>query len=159
MRWFLLCGFLMASWGVMAEEPFPYECKVMPVSSGTLMLPANAPALVMLHNQSDSELWITHPISDPSASAGWSSRLQSNRWSAFALGSQAFELSCIESKPGHEQQIPCSGVITVCQWLGIKTTDKQPVPYWAGENMPLSELLAHLSQRGFQLPEPLNDKR
>ena len=74
---------------------------------------------MMIHNISEMDLWITHPISDPSAGAGWSSRLQSKRWSAFALGSQSFELSCIESKPGHEQQVPCAGALVVCQWPNV----------------------------------------
>ncbi len=157
MKFIRLSVLMIASWGVHAEAPFPYDCKPMPLSAGTVKLPEGAPALVMIHNVSDVDLWITHPISDPSASAGWSSRLQTKRWSAFDLGSQAFELSCIESKPGHEQQVPCSGVLAVCQWLNIATTDKQPAPYWAGENMPLPELLGHLGQRGFKLPEPAKE--
>lgn len=157
MKFMLLSLLMFATWGAHAEVPFPYDCKPMTLSAGTVKLPEGAPALVMLHNISDVDLWITHPISDPSASAGWSSRLQTKRWSAFALGSQAFELSCIESKPGHEQQVPCAGVLAVCQWLKIATTDKQPAPYWAGENMSLPELLGHLGQRGFKLPEPTKE--
>lgn len=154
MKLIMLGVLLIASWGAQADSLFPYECKPMTVSTGTVKLPEGAPGLVMIHNVSDVDLWITHPISDPSASAGWSSRLQTNRWTAFAQGDKAFELSCIESKPGHEQQVPCSGVLALCQWLNIKTTDKQPTPYWAGENMSLPELLGHLGQRGYALPEP-----
>jgi hypothetical protein len=157
MKFMILSVFMIASWGVHAEVPFPYGCKPMTLSDGTVKLPEGTPALVMIHNVSDVDLWITHPISDPSASAGWSSHLQTKRWSAFALGSQAFELSCIESKPGHEQQVPCSSVLAVCQWLNIATTDKQPAPYWAGENMSLPELLGHLGQRGYTLPEPAKE--
>lgn len=157
MKWMIFSALMFLSWGVQAQAPFPYECKPMPLSVGTVKLPEGKPALVMMHNTSDVDLWITHPISDPSASAGWSSRLQMKKWSAFALGSQAFELSCIESKPGHEQQVPCSGVLALCQWPNITTTDKQPAPYWAGENMSLPELLGYLGQRGFKLPEPAKE--
>ena len=160
MKCMILSVFMIASWGVQAQpqSPFPYDCKPMTLSAGTVKLSKGAPALVMLHNVSDVDLWITHPISDPSASAGWSSRLQTKRWSAFALGSQTFELSCIESKPGHEQQVPCSGVLAVCQWFNMKTSDKHSAPYWAGENMPLPELLGYLGQRGFKLPEPAKEQ-
>lgn len=154
MRQMIFYVLMIASCGVFAEAPFPYECKVLPVTGVTVMLPGDGQSLMMIHNLSDVDLWITHPISDPSASAGWSSRLQSNRWSSFALGSHSFELSCIESKPGHEQQVACSGVLSLCQWSNVTTTDKQPPPFWAGENMLLPELLGHLAQRGYKLPEP-----
>lgn len=157
MKLMMLSVLLVASCGAYAQELFPYDCRPMPLSAGAVKLPKGTPALVMIHNVSDVDLWVTHPISDSSASAGWSSHLQSKRWSAFALGNQAFELSCIESKPGHEQQIPCSGVLAMCQWLNVATTDKQPAPYWAGENMSLPELLDHLGQRGFTLPKPAKE--
>ena len=155
MKVIVLCMVMMVSWGVYAEEPFPYECNIMSIPHGTVTLPEGAPSLILIHNLSEMDLWVTHPISEPSgASAGWSTRLQSKHWSAFAQGSKVFELSCVESKPGHEQQVPCSGALAACQWLGVKTTDKQPPPFWAGENLALPELLSHLEQRGFKLPKP-----
>lgn len=154
MKFIVLSLLMMASWGAYADEPFPYGCKIISIPHGTVVLPEGSPSLILIHNLSEMDLWVTHPISEPSgASAGWSTRLQSKHWSAFAQGNKAFELSCIESKPGHEQQVPCSGALAACQWLGIEGTDKQPAPYWAGENMPLPELLSHLGQQGFKLPE------
>lgn len=156
MKSIVLSMLMMISWGVYAEEPFPFECKGMSIPHGTVTLPEGAPSLILIHNLSEMDLWVTHPISEPSgASAGWSTRIQSKHWSAFAQGSKAFTLSCIESKPGHEQQVPCSGALAACQWSGMESTDKQSAPpFWAGENMLLPELLSHLEQRGFKLPEP-----
>lgn len=157
MKQIIITLLMIASWGIHAETSFPYGCKPMTMTGSTVKLPAKAPGLVLIRNVSESDLWITHPITDPSASAGWSSRLQASRWSAFALGPQAFELSCIESKPGHEQQVSCTGVLAICEWHNIKSTDKVPPPYWASENMTLPALQAHIGQRGFTLPEPTKE--
>jgi hypothetical protein len=158
MRYTLLFPLLIRSWCVWAGVPLPYACKVMPITGITVMATETKPSLMMIYNLSEGDLWITHPISDPSAGAGWSSRLQTKRWSSLALGSKPFELNCIESKPGHEQQVACAGVLTVCQWFNVPTTEKQIPPFWAGENMSLPALLSHLAQRGYQLPEALKQQ-
>jgi hypothetical protein len=143
--------------GVWAEnEAFPYACQSLPVTTATVLLAQSAPSVILIHNVSEADLWVTHPISgsDPGANAGWSSRLQSKRWSALALDDKAFELSCIESKPGHEQQVPCSEVVILCQWQKMAGTNGSTGSFWVAENMPLSDLLGHVEQRGFKLPEP-----
>jgi hypothetical protein len=128
------------------------SCKPVAVQGESVTLSATKPLLVMIHNLSNTDLWITHPVSEPSAGAGWSSRLQAGNWSALALDKESFELSCIESKPGHEQQVPCSGVLSVCRWPGTTLANQVTGTYWAGENMALSGLTAHLGGRGFALP-------
>lgn len=138
--------------GVYAEDTPPATCQAIAVKEESVMLKSDAPVVVLIHNQSKSDLWITHPVSEASASAGWSSRLQSGKWSALALDKKSFELSCIESKPGHEQQIPCTGAITVCQWNGVTMPAKASGTYWAGEDMTLSALSTHLGGNGFGLP-------
>ncbi|STX44993.1 Uncharacterised protein [Legionella donaldsonii] len=135
-----------------ADENMPVSCKPITVDGESVMLSAEKPVLVMIHNQSKTDLWITHPVSDPSASAGWSSRLQAGNWSALALDKESFELTCIESKPGHEQQVPCTGVISACRWSSITMPAQTTGTFWAGEDMSISALTAHLGSRGFELP-------
>ena len=153
MKYVLMSVLMMLGFGSYAVEILPYACKPLAITQATITLPKSTSSLVMINNVALTDLWITHPISEPSASAGWSSRIQSKHWSALAMGDKAFELGCIESKPGHEQQVPCSGVLMICQWPDIKITDKRAMPFWAGEDMSLPELLAYLSQHGFNLPE------
>lgn len=137
-----------------AKEVLPEGCKAMPVKGDVALLRASKPTLVMIHNISDTELWVTHPVSEPTASAGFSSRLEVDHWSALMLQDSSFELSCIESKPGHEQQVACTHVIAVCQWPEVKTSEERTnQTYWAGENMTLSALNAYLGRSGFELPE------
>lgn len=135
-----------------AEEGFPKNCQPISMLKQTLTLHAKEPMMVFIHNVSAGDLWITHPVSEPSASAGWSSRLETGNWSALIVDKKSFELSCIESKPGHEQQTPCSAALTVCQWTSVKLPDQAQGTFWAGENMPLDALKAYVGGKGFILP-------
>lgn len=152
MNYFLILFIMLASTLANAEETLPSSCKTMALSGESVTLSAKKPMLAMIHNISSDDLWITHPVSDPGASAGWSSRLQAGNWSALAVDKESFELSCIESKPGHEQQVSCSAVITLCNWSAIKMPEQNSGTFWAGENMSLPSLVSHLSGRGFELP-------
>ena len=153
MRFIISIFFVLFLGEIYADEAtISASCKPVTVEGESVILTAKKPSLVMIHNLSATDLWITHPVSEPSASAGWSSRLQAGNWSALALDKDSFELSCIESKPGHEQQIPCKGVISVCNWSEATMPAKSLGTYWAGENMNLASLTAHLGGRGFQFP-------
>ncbi|WP_133128128.1 hypothetical protein [Legionella nagasakiensis] len=155
MRYCLFIVFVVMSWVAQAEEILPAGCKAIKVNGDSVMLTAPNPVLIMLHNISNMDLWVTHPVSEPNASAGWSSRLQAGNWSALALQNKSFELTCIESKPGHEQQVACADVLAVCQWPGgSMPAQGEATTYWAGEDMSLSALTAYLGRRGFELPEP-----
>ena len=134
-----------------ADEIFPSGCKPLTVHEELMTFSAEKPIVVMIHNLSTIDIWITHPVSEPSASAGWSSRLQAGNWSALALDKKSFELSCIESRPGHEQQVPCAGLLAACQWTSVKTPKSESGTFWAGEDMTLTALKAHVGSRGFVL--------
>ncbi|KTC75339.1 hypothetical protein Lbir_0484 [Legionella birminghamensis] len=134
-------------------ENFPATCQPVAVQGETVILKNKQPVVILIHNLSESDLWITHPVSEPDASAGWSSRLTAGNWSALSLDKKKFELSCIESRPGHEQQIPCEGTIAVCSWTGVKAPEKNTGTFWAAENMSLASLSASLGGRGFKLPD------
>ncbi|STX50071.1 Enhanced entry protein EnhB [Legionella busanensis] len=137
---------------VYGQVAFPTGCNPVAVEGETVTLKTKQPTLYLIYNNSSNDLWITHPVSEPSASAGWSSRLEAQHWSALALDKNSFELSCIESRPGHEQQIPCTGILAVCHWPKVKLPGNATGTFWAGENMTLESLSAYLGGRGFQLP-------
>lgn len=143
---------LLLSVGAYADEGFPPRCQPIAVQNESVMLKADKPMVVLIHNLSSSDLWITHPVSDPGASAGWSSRLQAGNWSALTVDKPSFELGCIESRPGHEQQVPCVGMIGVCEWTGVKIPAQLTGTFWAGEDMALKALTAHIGGRGFEIP-------
>lgn len=140
---------ILLSFCLYAAENFPKGCKPLAVQGESIQLSSGRPTLVLLHNLSSTDLWVTHPVSEPNASAGWSTRLQAKNWTALALNEKSFDLSCIESRPGHEQQIACAGVLVACQWKKVTSPKSAASTYWAVEDTSLSQLLAQLGGRGF----------
>lgn len=136
-----------------AEEIFPPACKAFAVKGESAKLPVGTPRVVMLHNISEFDLWITHTASANDNTEDFSSRLQANLWSALALEKKAVEINCIESRPGHEQQISCEQTLAVCEWPITSRPENMQGVFWAGENMPLSALTAYIGRRGFELPQ------
>lgn len=151
MRYFLLILMLMYGVNLYAQEIFPEGCVPFVVENDVITLTTEKPAIVMMHNLSAMDIWITHTTQKAGAGAGWSSRVQAGNWSALVLRSPSFNLSCIESRPGHEQQIPCTEVLAVCKWPNVSIPEKMSGTFWAGEDMPLSPLKAYIERRGFVL--------
>lgn len=131
----------------------PATCNPIPIEGEAVTLHAKKPTLMLIHSLSKGTLWLTHPVADPGASAGWTSQLDANKWSAFRVNKASFEINCVESSPGHEQQIPCEGAIAICAWSGVKFVGKgQDGNYWVAENMDLNSLPHQIKTRGFSLP-------
>lgn len=138
-------------WGA-ANLP-PATCNPIPIQGEAVTLHVKKPTLMLIHSLTKSKLWLTHPVADPGASAGWTSQLDADQWSAFRLDRASFEINCVESAPGHEQQIPCEGAIAICEWSAVKFNGKkQDGTYWVGENMDLNALFNQVKTRGFVLP-------
>lgn len=150
MRIFFLLAIALVSSNSIAAVHFPEQCHPVPVQGDSIVLDVKKGNLVFMHSIAKNDLWLTHPVTDPGASAGWTSQIQPDNWSALALDKSSFTVTCIESKPGHEQQIPCEGMVAVCQWDKIKISDKGT--FWAGENKSLAELIAALGARGISVP-------
>ena len=154
MNYLLLIALFSFTWSAQAEEVLPNRCVPLVVSGDLVIVPASKSTVTMIHNLSNTDLWVTHPVSDPGATAGWSSHLQAGNWSALVLNDEKFELSCIESRPGHEQQVSCSTVLAVCQWPATSLPQKTSGTSWAAEDMALSPLIAYIKRRGFVLATP-----
>jgi hypothetical protein len=146
-----ICCSLVSSY-LFAESTLPVGCQAVAVQGEAVTLKSKKNKLVFIHNLTNTDLWITHPVTNPSAGAGWTSRLQAGNWSALAVDKPPFILNCIESRPGHEQQVPCEGAIAVCQWSGIKAPDTMQGTFWVGEDKTLDALTAAVGARGFVLP-------
>ncbi len=142
-----LCGLLL-SYSVYSGAELPKGCKPLMVQGESVMIKGKDAKIILIHNVAQSDLWITHPVAEPSASAGWTSRLQADHWSALFVAKPPFALNCIESRPGHEQQIPCEGAIIVCAWSKVAHGEKNQATFWAAENMPLGALTTALGTRG-----------
>lgn len=152
MKYYLLAILFFFTTATCAEEKFPEGCQSLRVQQETLNITTKEPILVLIHNRSTASLWLTHPVTNASASAGWTSQLDAGKWSALAVEKETFEMTCIESRPGHEQQMPCSGMIMACQFSGMTLPEPLKGTFWAAENMRLSALTEELGNRGFVLP-------
>ena len=147
---------LFFSYSLFAESIAPAGCQPLPLSGESAILKAKKPKLIFIHNTSSENLWITHPVVEPSASAGWNSQLQAGNWSALVVNKGPFALNCIESRPGHEQQVPCEGVMALCQWKQVKFPKESKTTFWAGENKTVPALKTALGERGFVLKNAPN---
>lgn len=150
----LLIFFLLISYTNFscADPVLPASCKLIPVGEeAVLLISKDKPTLFLLHNISDTQLWLIHPAKDGSANAGFSSFLQIDRWSALLLPKKKLKLNCIESKPGHEQTASCNGLISVSRCSTATIPNKHPGIFWVAENLNLQILLEHLSAKGFEL--------
>ena len=146
----LSCAILSNLYAI--TNKIPKKCSPLPVRGESVLLNATKPTVMFVHNLSNSALWIIHPTKEANSSAGWNSLLQSDKWSALVLNQQKFELICIESKPGHEQQVACENLLAVCQCADIKVPEQDNATYWAGENKNLTNLVSHIGGRGLEIP-------
>lgn len=146
-----ICLFLL-SFGVFAESIMPAGCRSLPVQGESVTMKNEKPKLFFIHNLTENDLWLTHPANKAGVNAGWSSRIQADKWSALVVAKGPFDIECIESRPGHEQQIPCQGAIAVCEWKKTKMPKDQKGDFWAAEDMSLEGLKTAVGDRGFVLP-------
>jgi len=148
----LLFFLMVAQISMSAEFRLPKGCQALKVQGSSVSVQSKKNSLFFIHNLTPIDLWITHQVVDPDVSAGLSSHLQSKNWSALSLGTGSFVLNCIESRPGHEQEVPCEGAITVCKLKKVKFPQQIKGTVWAPENMSLSGLTAAVGTLGYVLP-------
>lgn len=146
----LLC---MISINTFAQEVYPRGCVPWPIHDAIPTITTTQPVILMLHNLSNNDLWVTRPASDKGVQAGFSSLLQTGEWSALAINRDktSLPIKCIESKPGHEQEISCADAMAICQWPKTKFPEIDSGIFWAGENMHLAPLQAFLARQGYVL--------
>lgn len=108
-------------------------------------------AIFLVQNITKTKIWLNHEVDGASASAGWATELEPNKWSALVLGQLPFDLICMEIQPGAEQYIPCQEVIKTCQLRHANLTGKNKDSYWAAENLTISQLFDMLERRGIKL--------
>jgi hypothetical protein len=137
-----------------AQEMYPKGCAPWVIKTPEVGLSSQQPTVMMLHNISDTDLWITQVLKDnPGVKAGFTSLVEAGKWSAltFSEPTELFTIRCIESKPGHEQPVPCAEVLAVCHWLKTKLPESAKGTFWAAENMDFNPLKAYIERRGFIL--------
>lgn len=88
-------------------------------------------------NKSQQTVYLNKVIAEPSASAGWSTKLDSLHYSIIALHSNSFLLSCGNLTNNGFKNQDCSKVLTLCQLNEPVTRNEKLAEkgnYWLIEN-------------------------
>jgi hypothetical protein len=145
-------GVLLLSSLTFAESTLPPKCKAIAVVGESVTVRAKKNKLIFIHNITNTDLWITETDLS-SAKSQLTGRLQTDKWSALGLTKGSLLLNCIESRPGHEQQIPCEGAIAVCLWdKATFPENHEHATFWASEDQSIAGITAALGAKGFVLP-------
>lgn len=109
------------------------HCTPLPVVGESVEIKSSKPGFILIRNTSMNTLFLTNPKLEASL-------IEAQKWSLLALNDKSFSLHCVESKPGHEQLVPCEGVVKVCQlktkaalphetaWLSANKVSPSPLP-------------------------------
>ena len=157
-KWVLLC--LMAIFpAILFAAKLPHLCRVsgLRFSDKSIVLFSQhtaKPRMYVIHNISHEAIWLNHEVKDRGVSAGWSSPLLPNHWSAILVTDRNFDLQChFLKKSGGAITLPCKKVVTACQFSEFYSHNPISGGYWVAENVLLRALVPRISARGFVLPE------
>lgn len=104
--------------------------------------------IFFIKNQSPKSIWIDHPVKHPAASAGWSSYIRPDEWSALFLDRKEFSLNCSVIQPGKVDNVDCAQALSVCKPTHLTYTTNRKGSFWLVEGKPLKEMLQTLEKRG-----------
>ena len=97
------------------------QCQPVPVGGESLTLHVEKTAFFLIYNRASTDVWLSHSMAD----SDLTTRIAPKKWVGLILTPSDFVGQCIESKPGHEQQMPCEEMIRICQAEKVKI----PVAY------------------------------
>jgi hypothetical protein len=148
----LLISFLNCKSGNESAD-FPENCAAagLEYRGGSVILNTNSQTtqgLYLLNNKSESDYWITHPVKDPGASAGWTSDINPGNWSAFTVNIPNFELTCMKSGQSTMETLDCEKVLRVCRISNPAFKPDMSGNYWVSEDKPLGAVLDEIRSRG-----------
>lgn len=166
MRKLLLFFIILLSWN---GAVYAMNCVAAKLKSEnkTVLLPTNSKLssgahLFFLKNTTSRDILIDHKKNNtnPGVSAGWSTVLHPDHWSALVLEPQKkFALSCAAMISGKYLPINCSQNLFVC----TPPISNKSLPlvgsYWLIENMPLTLFLKTLATKGIATTSTHRDSK
>ena len=104
----------------------------------------------VIENKSKKTIYINHPADHPgTASAGWGTRLDAQKWTAIMLDRPNFAITCQNGLTGNPQSVvACKKVLKVSRFKPHSNNTNKQGSYWIGENQSLDKLLQTLNVRG-----------
>lgn len=105
-------------------------------------------SLYLIINTSESDFWLSRPVKDPGASAGWTSNINPGNWSAFTVNMPDFELTCTKTGRGSLDNLPCKKVLKLCRITNPVFKPDMSGNYWVSEDKPLEAVTDEIRSRG-----------
>ncbi|MDA8562062.1 hypothetical protein N9L02_02985 [Gammaproteobacteria bacterium] len=103
--------------------------------------------IVFFHNITNKSIFIDKSNKTQTSSAGWSSYLRPNNWSAIALNKRIFKIHCSTIEPGNLITLNCSKVIYTCTPKNYTAKSKLKGSFWLTEDKPWNIFVKALSNR------------
>ena len=104
--------------------------------------------IYLIKNHSQKSIWLDHPSKRTTASAGWSSYLRPNEWSAVLIDKKGFALSCAVIEPGKVENLDCEAALTVCRPPHLVYNPSRKGSFWLVEGKTWKEMVKALEKRG-----------
>lgn len=134
---FASCGF--------AKEIFPKGCEAKSIEQEHLQLNASSRQLMFMHNISENNIWLAN-----SSHPRLTLEMKPGQWNVLYLPHGQDVWKCVQSIPGHEQQISCQTGIALCEWSAKIDKSKRPKQgMWLAENTSYAEAKAYLQRMGW----------
>ena len=105
-----------------------------------LKMNGNKHLVFLFHNISDKSFIINPILSSPGASAGYTSVLNGNNWSALNVG-RDLNLSCAIQNNERIRYVPCNQVLQICHYPPLQFPTKHEGDFWVAEDKTRNEII------------------
>lgn len=137
----------MGAW-VMFASAFPRGCEPQRNAKKNVTFEAKGQRLFYVHNQNAQTVYLAFINRTGTAHAGWTSKIDADKWSALTLDDRTLTFHCVETKPGSEQRVACRSVIGVCLQNNVQFDKNSQGSYWVAENEDLDLINEKVFARG-----------
>jgi hypothetical protein len=104
--------------------------------------------IYLIKNHSKTSIWLDHPAKRSATSAGWSSYLRPDDWSALYIDKKGFTLNCSVIQPGKVENLDCEQALTICKPQHLVYSPSRKGSFWLVEGKSWKELLKGLEKKG-----------
>lgn len=136
---------------VFAQTQFPAHCSPVDFkfsqNNAVLIAKKITSRVYAITNVGKDPVWINHQKQNPGAGAGFASQLYPDHWSALLVNSKNFSMDCHVQQSNGMAVVPCEKVLKLCEFEDIHTSKSGE--FWVVENVPQSQLMQHITARGF----------
>lgn len=146
----LLASCLLCNTGVYATQS-AYDTAQTAIVKNEIKLKAEGQQWFIFHNDSAQTIWLNAVIKNPSASAGWGSKIDPKMYSLLALSDKNLQFTCGELNQQKFSVVSCDKYLHIAQILS--TAQEKPVvgSYWVVENASLDSLRQKVASKDILL--------